>query len=179
MKKLIVVTVTLVGVMGSAQRQQPFQSTSLGMNAPKVCHSEGGLPDRTCTPGAVRTTDVQSICHGGPTKQYRPSSSYIRRLKVQQISEYGYADSNPSDYEEDHLIAIEIGGDGKDPKNLWPERHIGPNNSYDKDRVEGWLHREICEGAMTPEQAQHGVATDWRQYIRFVRGETASRKHVD
>jgi hypothetical protein len=53
-----------------------------------------------------------------------------------------------------------IGGVGKNPKTLWPESHIGPNNSYDKDRVEDWLYRKICAGVRTPEQAQYGIATD-------------------
>ena len=77
---------------------------------------QSGLPDSTCTRGAVRTTDVKSICHGGSTKQFRPPTSYTDGLKKQQIIAYDYADTDPSDYEEDHLISLEIGGDGKDPR---------------------------------------------------------------
>jgi hypothetical protein len=97
-----------------------------------------------CTPGVVRTTSVQSICHGGSTKQYRPPTSYTNNLKAQQIAEYGYTDTNPKDYEEDHLISLEIGGDGSGPKNLWPEAHAGRNGSFTKDPVENWLHNQIC-----------------------------------
>jgi hypothetical protein len=129
------------------------------------CHSVDGLPDATCTPGAVRTTSVDNIYHGGSTKQYRPESSYTTNLKRQQIGEYGYEDVNLADYEEDHLISLEIGGDGSDPKNLWPEPHTGKYNSFLKDKVENWLHKQVCSGAMKPEDAQHGIATDWRQYI--------------
>ena len=129
------------------------------------CHSADGLPDHDCTPGVVRTTSVQDICHGGSTKQFRPPSSYTDRLKVQQITAYGYADTSVSNYEEDHLISLEIGGDGSDPKNLWPESHAGQYGSYTKDQVENWLHRQVCSGAMTPEQAQKGIAEDWRKYI--------------
>jgi hypothetical protein len=28
---------------------------------------------------------------------------------------------NPKDYEEDHLISLELGGAPRDPKNLWPQ----------------------------------------------------------
>jgi hypothetical protein len=56
---------------------------------------------------------------------------------------------DPSHYEEDHLVALEIGGDGKDPKNLWPEPHEWKDNSFDKDKIENWLHRQVCSGAMT------------------------------
>jgi hypothetical protein len=33
--------------------------------------------------------------------------------------------------------------------NLWPEPHEGKDNSFDKDKVENWRHRQICSGAMT------------------------------
>jgi hypothetical protein len=101
--------------------------------------AEGRDLDPMCTPGAVRTTSVDDFCHGGSTKQLRPPSSYTTKLKREQLVEYGYADSNPADYEEDHLISLEIGGDGSDPKNLWPEPHAGKYNSFIKDKVENWL----------------------------------------
>jgi hypothetical protein len=97
----------------------------------------------------VRTTDVDSICHGGSTKQYRPPSSYTNTLKRQQLIAYGYPDTDPSHYEEDHLVALEIG-----------------------------LHRQVCSGAMTPEEAQRGISTDWRQYLPQVSG-TKTRKYSD
>jgi hypothetical protein len=100
--------------------------------------------------------------YGGSTK---PSSSYTTKLKREQIVEYGYEDTNLADYEEDHLISLEIGGDGSNPKNLWPEPHTGKYNSFVKDKIENWLHKQVCSGAMTPEEAQHGIATDWRQYL--------------
>jgi hypothetical protein len=83
------------------------------------CTSVGGLPDPSCTPGVIRTTDLNIICHTS-TKAYRPPVSYTNALKRQQIGEYGWTDKNMADYEEDHLISLELGGDGKDPKNLWP-----------------------------------------------------------
>jgi hypothetical protein len=144
-------------------RSIPLKATVV---APALsCTSLDGLPDHTCTPGAVRTTSVESICRGGSTKQYRPPSSYTDKLKVQQIAEYGYKDTSTKDYEEDHLVSLELGGEGSDPKNLWPEAHTGEYGSYSKDQVENWLHLQICSGTMTPEEAQKGIATDWRQYI--------------
>jgi hypothetical protein len=142
------------------------------------CHSVDGLPDPACTPGAVRTTDANNICHGGSTKQFRPPTSYTNALKIAQIKEYGYSNTKPGDYEEDHLISLELGGDGKDPKNLWPEPHLGTNNSFEKDKVENWLHKQICSGVMTPQDAQTGIATDWRQYLPRVAGKATKSKEV-
>jgi hypothetical protein len=143
------------------------------------CKSVNGLPDSSCTPGEVRTTSVTSICSGGSTTQYRPPTSYTDKLKVQQITEYGFTDTKPSDYEEDHLISLEIGGDGSDPKNLWPEPHKGKYNSFMKDQVENWLHRQICvTKTMTPQQAQDGIKTNWEQYIPDVL-DSKSNKTVE
>jgi hypothetical protein len=82
-----------------------------------------------------------------------------------------------SDYEEDHLISLEVGGDGSDPNNLWPEPHDGKYNSYLKDKVENWLHKQICSGAMTPQEAQKGIAADWRQYVPYL-VETSKKDEV-
>lgn len=90
------------------QPQLQPQTMALQLPAPIVqtCTSVDGLPDPICTPGAVRTTDVQSICNGGPTSQYRPPTSYTNPLKRLGIANYGYADTNMADYEEDHLISL-------------------------------------------------------------------------
>jgi hypothetical protein len=100
---------------------QPLEGASV--TAPTLhCKSSGGLSDHACTPGVVRATSVESICHGGSTKQYRPPTSYTNNLKVQQIAEYGHTDTNPKDYEEDHLISLEIGGDGSARRTSGPRR---------------------------------------------------------
>jgi hypothetical protein len=170
-----------LGLAGCTNKNAPVRSITLkaAVVAPSLsCNSLDGLPDHTCTPGTVRTASVESICHGGSTKQYRPPSLYTNKLKVEQIAEYGYRDMSPRDYEEDHLISLEIGGDGSDPKNLWPEAHAGEYGSYSKDQVENWLHKQICSGAMTPEEAQKGIATDWRQYIPRVLASKSSAPEV-
>jgi hypothetical protein len=148
---LAAIALALVGTAGCAHGEPkngiiPIQAQPV---PPRACHSENGLPDPICTPGAARTTDVDSICRGGGPKQYRPPSSYTSSLKRQQLVAYGYADTNPGNYEEDHLIPLEIGGSGSDPRNLWPEPHKGKGNSFEKNKVENWLRHQICSGAMT------------------------------
>ncbi|MHB8466775.1 MAG: hypothetical protein ACYDH6_08905 [Acidimicrobiales bacterium] len=72
-----------------------------------------------------------------------------------------------SAYEEDHLIALEIGGDPTSPSNLWPEPREGaPEASAgatadDKDRLENAAHAAVCSGRMTLRDAQTAMATDW------------------
>ena len=48
---------------------------------------------------------------------------------MKQIAEYGYADTSTADYEEDHLIPLELGGAPRDPNNLWPEPRYGNKNA--------------------------------------------------
>ena len=129
------------------------------------CAIDEGLEDTSCTPGLPLTTSKSDICNNVSTKTVRPPSEYTDALKKAQIIEYGFTDTDPRDYEEDHLISLEIGGHPDDPKNLWPEPHEGAYGSVVKDKVENWLHKEICSGAMTPEEAQKGIVEDWRQYI--------------
>lgn len=133
----------------------PINAVTLGSKC--KAQDNGKLPDPTCTPGAVRTTDKADIC-STKTSTLRPSTSYTNKLKLEQIADYGYTDTNPAHYEEDHLISLTLGGDPKEPKNLWPEFGGSPNP---KDKIENQLHRDICSGKITVEYAQKCIATDW------------------
>jgi hypothetical protein len=136
------------------------------------------LPNPAWQPGvtspAVTQDNIQStICVSGYTATVRPPVSYTDKLKVQQIAQYGYADTNPSDYEEDHLISLEVGGDPKDPKNLWPQpRHSEPWNASVKDTLENTLKGKVCSGELTLAAAQHAIATDWVAAYRMYVGQT-------
>jgi hypothetical protein len=105
-----------------------------------------GVVDPRVTPANVRTT----ICVSGWSKSVRPPSDYTSQLKVEQLRSYGLAGS-PSDYQEDHLISLEIGGNPTDPRNLWPEPY--PRAS-EVDRIENELHRRVCEGSLGLREAQ-------------------------
>ncbi len=124
------------------------------------------LPDPSCTPGALNPDVTQdtidsTICVSGWTATVRPPTSYTNKLKAQQIVAYGYADTNLSDYEEDHFIPLELGGSPTSPSNLWPEPHSGAGTSSQKDSVENKLKRAVCSGAATLDDARNAIATDW------------------
>ncbi len=124
------------------------------------------LPDPSCTPGALnpdvtQSTIGQTICVSGWTSTVRPPTSYTNPLKQQGISDYGYSDTNMSDYEEDHFLPLELGGSPRDPKNLWPEPHSGSENSYSKDSVENALKKAVCSGEVTLSAAQNAMLANW------------------
>ena len=132
-------------------------------------------PDPTRTPGATdpditQATIGENICNPNwSTRSIRPPAHYTDQLKRQQLREYGDSDTNPRDYEEDHLIPLELGGNPKDPRNLWPEPYftsIPDGGAHSKDRVESYLHRQVCSGQITLGEAQQEIATDWyRVYV--------------
>lgn len=135
------------------------------------CLSENGLPDKGCTPGDIDpkiTQDniQQTICVSGYTKTVRPPVSYTNNLKIKQIQEYNYSDTNPKDYEEDHLISLELGGNPTSEANLWPEPYNITNNAREKDKVENYLHNQICSGKITLQQAQLQIANNWEEVYK-------------
>lgn len=142
------------------------------------------LPDRRLTPGALNSAVDQAniretICVPGYSKSIRPPAEYTERLKHRGIDQYGYSDRRLRDYEEDHLVSLELGGSPTDPRNLWPQPHhvIGGWGSYTKDRLENKLHTLVCRGRVPLAQAQHDIASDWiAAYKRYV-GPNPSAGH--
>jgi len=89
------------------------------------------------------------------------------------MAQYADTDTDPRDYEEDHLIPLELGGHPTDPKNLWPEPYITSirdGGAKDKDKVENYLRDQVCLGRISLVDAQAQIASDWyRVYVSFVR----------
>jgi hypothetical protein len=126
------------------------------------------LPNRRLTPGAVnplvtQATIHQTICLTGYTRTIRPSSSYTTALKRDQLAAgYTYrSDLSTSDYEEDHLISLELGGSPNSVKNLWPEPYLAAEGARVKDKIENRLHDLVCSGQLTLRTAQAAIAANW------------------
>lgn len=131
------------------------------------------LPNRARTPGvtdpAITQTNIgATICKHGYTAIVRPPARFTGKLKEAQLRDWHYADTKPRDFEEDHLISLELGGAPRDPRNLWPEPYAGPWGARVKDQAEDALHRLVCARKLPLATAQHLIATDWisayRQY---------------
>lgn len=133
------------------------------------------LPDRARTPGATNPavtpgTIRSTICVPGWTATVRPDSSYTTALKERQLAT-GYAyrgDTSTADYEEDHLISLELGGSPTAVANLWPEPYTAADGARVKDRIENKLHELVCAGQLGLRTAQHAIAVDWWQaYLTY------------
>jgi hypothetical protein len=126
------------------------------------------LPNSARTPGAVNPAVTQAnigqtICVSGWTATVRPDSTVTTELKKEQLaSRYSYkGDTATGDYEEDHLISLEIGGAPNAEANLWPEPYNVPEGARVKDVVENKLHALVCDHAITLATAQRAIAANW------------------
>jgi hypothetical protein len=107
------------------------------------------------TPGALNTdvtqaTVEETVCKAGWTRTVRPPTDYTNELKRTQMQEYGRA-GDLADYQEDHLISLELGGHPTDPRNLWPEPYP---RAADVDREENRLNDAVCSGDLSLTEAQ-------------------------
>ncbi len=139
-----------------------------------LLHRDGGASiqahDLPPVPGAVNAMVTQAniqqtICIPGWTATIRPFPSYTGHLKDQQISQLGLSGTS-ADYEEDHLIALEIGGAPTDPLNLWPEPWAGAYGARTKDRLENYLHRIVCDGSTPLADAQACIRENWIECLK-------------
>lgn len=127
-------------------------------------HGAALLPDSLETPGAIATTDTSLICKKGYSKSVRHVTAGVKR-QVYEV--YATEPHDSTCCEVDHLISLELGGSNQF-QNLWPEPYLPHPGSRDKDKVENWLHREVCAGRIPIEAAQREIASDWYSiYLRM------------
>jgi hypothetical protein len=117
------------------------------------------LPNPQITPGAIdpaiTSQNLQStVCVKGYTAKVRPDKKYTNRMKRQQLRQFNYADRNPQNYEQDHLIPLSIGGNPSDPKNLWPQPRAGAWGAEQKNDLEFVVYKMVCNGDISLADAQ-------------------------
>jgi hypothetical protein len=122
------------------------------------CQIQGPMPDKDCTPGAVFSgVTKEQVCVPGYSQTVRnvPESE-----KNAVYNEYGILSHQTGEYEVDHDISLELGG-SNEIANLWPEAANPTPGFHEKDKVENYLHQQVCQGAITLQQAQQEIANDW------------------
>ena len=159
-KTIVAVAVALTFLGGSS-----IAATKTVANTP-----DWVLPNSSFTPGATNPSVTQdniktNVCKANWTGTVRPPVAYTNKLKATQmagdykslVATFGTSAAN---YEEDHLISLQLGGSPTDPKNLWPQPYAG-NNARKKDVVETALKRLVCAGTMKLADAQKAISTNW------------------
>ena len=172
----IVIVILLIGYWyisthrSEQQQLDPTQPSQLAQvkgaqigerNKTSECQINGPLQDLRCTPGAVNPALTKEVlCSSNfSTKSVR---NVLVAEKRQVYEEYGIASHQPGQYEVDHLISLELGG-SNDIANLWPEAADPHPGFHEKDLVENYLHKQVCDGAISLEEAQKEITTNWLQ----------------
>jgi hypothetical protein len=116
------------------------------------------LPNKRLTPGwynpFVRQSNIQStICVSGYSASVRPSYGYTSALKKMELK-FRRMPGSISDYELDHFVPLELGGNPYDTRNLWLEAW---DNAHKSDPYENKLHKMVCDGSITLKQARMDI----------------------
>lgn len=137
----------------------PASSLRLGrVTKTSGCRVRGPLPDPACSPGAVlRGVTASQVCSSGWARAHRdvPGSE-----KAAVYAEYGIASHVRGSYEVDHIVSLELGG-SNDIANLFPEAASPRPGFHEKDRLENFLHAQVCAGKLALRAAQRGIARNW------------------
>jgi hypothetical protein len=142
LRKLLVATAALLLAVAYFN---PHSSTSKGPYHADLARTPGVV-----NPDVTQANVDSTVCKHGWTRTIRPPTDYTNALKLRQMREYGVGGS-PSDYQEDHLISLELGGHPTDARNLWPEPY--PRAS-EVDTIENQLNEKVCSGELTLDEAQ-------------------------
>lgn len=122
------------------------------------CQINGKYPDASCTPGNVFShVTAKQVCTPGYARKVRhvPQS-----VKDKVYADYGITNHFPGQYEIDHFVALELGG-SNEVANLWPEPANPTPGFHEKDKVENYLHAQVCSGKRSLSDAQRAIVSDW------------------
>jgi hypothetical protein len=170
MKRYLIPALVIIVALLSAGCTQPTELPSnltLGQRVKTSgCILSGPYPDFACTPGAINLSATkEDLCRAGYTSEVRKVSD---KTKDAVYVEYGKMNVSLGEYYEvDHFIPLALGG-SNDIANLWLEPEKPLPGYHEKDRVETYLHKEVCAGRMSLEEAQRTIAYKWVEvYIRL------------
>jgi hypothetical protein len=125
-----------------------------GSSGPVFYAARPALTPGMLNPDVTQATIAQTICSHGWTRTVRPPTSYTNALKLAQMRQYGFS-GGPADYQEDHFISLELGGDPRARKNLWPERRPRADHV---DTIENDLNEKVCSGEISLAEGQRREA---------------------
>jgi hypothetical protein len=122
------------------------------------CQADGPIQDKACTPGAIfPDATKEQICTPGYAGSVR---NVTQSTKNKVYAAYGVKTHTTGQYEVDHLVSLQLGGNNQ-ISNLWPEPASPKPGFHEKDRVENYLHDEMCKGNISVREAQIQIATNW------------------
>src|SRR3954466_5151945 len=155
---MLMVCLALSGCTGGTATTAPVAAGGSGGKAGPASL----YPNPTLTPGDVFPgVTAKEGCVSGYSSSVRAVTS---DEKAEVYRRYGVP-NEPGKHEVDHFISLELGGSNA-LTNLWPEPYVTPDTTgqigaHEKDTVENYLHAQVCKNAITLQQAQEQIRTDW------------------
>jgi len=160
---------------GAAQSLSDWQEPDPSSCQPRIINGYP-VPDARCTPGAINPTLTLEVLQNPNfrTGQCVRDNATTPAQKDKTYRWYGipkppHNTGQTQTCEKDHLISLELGG-ADTLANIWPQ--CGPDGVAlkkryfkQKDLVENYLADQVKQGAIPLADAQHGIASDWTQYI--------------
>jgi hypothetical protein len=120
---------------------------------PVVIKTEESAP--AGCPGPVTEAEV---CGSTGTRQYRHTGHITKREVCRR---YGISRKDCPQFEDDHLIPLELGG-SDDASNHFAEPWGGTAGAIEKDKLENHLRFLVCRLHVLPlDRAQRCIVTDW------------------
>ena len=113
-------------------------------NSKKTLH-----PGKTIASFCLGSEKLYEFVDNNPSIEFHPTE-YTNDLKRRQMRLYGRRGSL-GEFQEDHLISLELGGHPTDSRNLWPQPY--PRASA-VDAIENELNRKVCSGELSLADAQ-------------------------
>jgi hypothetical protein len=167
----LMVAIALFGVRYCKNQQAVSSPQTAGFFVPDKqakfsnCQVNGKYPDHACTPGVtIASATKDQICVSGYSKGVR---NVPEQEKRDVYAEYGITHRTTGEYEVDHYISLELGG-SNDIANLFPEASMPKPGFHEKDKVENYLHEQVCSGAISLNEAQREIDTGWYEvYVKI------------
>jgi hypothetical protein len=155
-----------VAQAASTPSASPAPHRQQGWTGPAAIYPDSSKTLGAPNPDITQDNIAENICSKSwSTSAVRPTTSVTSRIKTQTMTAYGFTD--PTHYELDHLMSLQVGGCPDCVANLWPEAYgdaahpmnqverakwnrENPDSSevlpgaLEKDKVENHVHDEIC-----------------------------------
>jgi hypothetical protein len=153
--------------LGTAHHRRPgfLLAIALLIGGPALAGDPPIRPDMSLTPGAVFPVTAAEVCRPAMRNRCGTSPEGPKRWSIASTASRTF-DPLPT---RSHLISLGLGG-SNDIRNLWPESlDTHPWNGRAKDRLEERLHKLVCKGALSLDEAQTAIASDWiAAYQKYV-----------
>jgi hypothetical protein len=139
------------------------------------------VPDARLTPGAVmQGVTVEQLCTKGYANVFHGGVRHVppSEKKAVFIAYFGTVPAHPGDYEIDHLVSLEIGGNNS-ISNLWPQPYnVKTWNARTKDSLEDFMAAHVRQCLKTKghtaatallKEYQIAMMTSWTNaYVRYL-----------